>query len=289
MSRKTGPGRDPKRAVATAVAIGPSFWHNWLVTPRQPYFLSWLGRYLYSLGGQPMKIADGLYSMSQTKGGRVHAFLIAPPGDEGLILIDTLYNDDASVVLAELSAIGKTPKDIKTIALTHSHKSHLGGLATIATLSGAKVLAHEDEIPIIEGRRKAKPVGFKPPKPFNAEVYALQIGLNLGRGRHTPVSVNDRLKEGMKIGPLELLSVPGHTSGCIAFWWPERRALIAGDTVATWPVLDLGWPTFNLDPAAAKHSVGKMAELSTCDILGVGHGDPILKGGADVLKGLKLA
>lgn len=235
-----------------------------------------------------MKIADGLYCMSQTKGGQVRAYLVEDPSTGGLILIDTLYDDDAGVVLAELVAMGKTAKDIKTIALTHSHKSHLGGLATLAGLSGAPILAHEDEVLIIEGKQKAAPVGFKPPKPFNATVYALQIGLNLGFGKHKPVTVGSRLKEGMKLGPLELMAVPGHTSGCIAFWWAERRALIAGDTVATWPVLDLGWPTFNLDPVAAKRSVGKMAELSTCEILGVGHGDPILAGGADVLKQLKL-
>ena len=119
------------------------------------------------------------------------------------------------------------------------------------------------------------------------EQIALQVGLNLGFGKHKPVSVGSRLKEGMKLGPLELMAVPGHTSGCIAFWWAAQRALIAGDTVATWPVLDLGWPTFNLDPASARRSVGKMAELSTCEILGVGHGDPILVGGAQVLKELK--
>jgi glyoxylase-like metal-dependent hydrolase (beta-lactamase superfamily II) len=233
-----------------------------------------------------MKLTDGLYSMSQTRGGRVHAFLVEDPNG-GLILIDTLLDKDAAGVLAELAAIGKTPQDIKTIALTHSHKSHLGGLATIARLSGATILAHEDEIPIIEGRQKAKKVGFGLPKPFNAEVYALQVGLNLGLGKHVPATVNSTLKEGMRIGPLELMSVPGHTSGCMGFWWPEKRALIAGDTVATWPELDLGWPTFNLDPVAAKRSVGKMADLSTCEILCVGHGEPIQRGGADVLKELK--
>lgn len=140
---------------------------------------------------------------------------------------------------------------------------------------------------MIEGRRKAKPVGWKLPKPFNAEVYALQIGLNFGIGKHTPYPVHERLKEGMKIGPLDVISVPGHTPGCMAFWWPERRALIAGDTVASWPRLDIGWPTFNLDPVEAQRSVGKMAELSSCEILGVGHGEPIMQGAADVLKGLK--
>jgi hypothetical protein len=61
--------------------------------------------------------------------------------------------------------------------------------------------------------------------------------------------------------------------------------LIAGDTVATWPYLDIGWPTFNLDPAAAKHSVAKMAELIP-RVVCVGHGSPIIQGAHDVLKQL---
>jgi glyoxylase-like metal-dependent hydrolase (beta-lactamase superfamily II) len=231
-----------------------------------------------------MQIAPGLYSLSQTRGGRVHAFLIED-GDR-LTLVDTLYDDDAGVILSELSAIGRKATDIQYILLTHSHKSHLGGLATIAKASGAKVMAHEWEIPVIEGRRRASQVGYKLPRPFNAEVYALQVGLNIGLGRHTPLKVEERLSKGMKVGKLEIMEVPGHTPGCVAFWSPEDRFLIAGDTVATWPAIDIGWPTFNLDPAAAQTSVGKMSELNPA-VVCVGHGEPITEGAADVLRSLK--
>jgi glyoxylase-like metal-dependent hydrolase (beta-lactamase superfamily II) len=230
-----------------------------------------------------MKLTDGLYSMSTRKGGRVHAYLV-DDGD-GLTLIDTLYDDDAGLILEELSAIGRDPQDIKRICLTHSHKSHLGGLATIQRISGAPVLAHDWEVPIIEGRRKAEPVGFDRPKPFNLEVYGLQIALNLGFGKHTPATVHGTLKEGRKVGPLELLEAPGHTPGCVAFYWSERRVLIAGDTVATWPAVDVGWPSFNLDEQSALNSVAKMAELKP-EIVCCGHGEPITEGAVDVLKGL---
>lgn len=231
-----------------------------------------------------MLIAPGLHSLSQTRGGRVHAFLIED-GDR-LTLVDTLYDEDAGVILAELSAMGRKPTDIQYILLTHSHKSHLGGLASIAKASGAKVMAHEWEIPVIEGRRKAEKVGFKLPRPFNAEVYSLQIGLNIGLGKHTPVKIEERLSKGMRIGKLEILEVPGHTPGCVAFWIPKEKILIAGDTVATWPVLDLGWPTFNLDPVAAQASVGKLSELNP-EVVCVGHGEPITQGATDALRSLK--
>src|SRR5262245_44100441 len=118
-----------------------------------------------------MKIAPGNYSMGQRNGGRVHAFLL---GDgPGLTRHHTLYDGDTNVILGELASIGKRPTDIKRIILTHGHKSHVGGLAAIARSSGAPVYAHEMEIPIIEGRQKATPVGWR--KPANLEVGVLQF------------------------------------------------------------------------------------------------------------------
>ena len=80
-----------------------------------------------------MQIAPGLYSMSQWKGGHVHAYLVDDGGS--LTLIDTLFNTDASVVLDEIARAGKQITDLKHIIITHAHRSHVGGVATL--LSGA--------------------------------------------------------------------------------------------------------------------------------------------------------
>jgi glyoxylase-like metal-dependent hydrolase (beta-lactamase superfamily II) len=234
-----------------------------------------------------MKITDGLYSIGQHEGGRVHAFLVDSIEDGGMTLIDTGYDKDAGHILAELQLIGKTPADIKRIVLTHAHKSHVSGLAMMARLSNAVIYAHEDEIDIIEGRKKAAKVGWRIPKPFNLEVMGLQTALNLGIGSHEPYKVSQRIKDGDRLGPLECIGVPGHTPGSIALWWSARRVLFTGDTVSSWPVNpEISWPTFDLDHAQAQKSVGKMAELSTAQILCVGHGNPITYGAADTLKQL---
>jgi glyoxylase-like metal-dependent hydrolase (beta-lactamase superfamily II) len=249
-----------------------------------------------------MKIAEGLYSVAYTKGGRVHCFLVDT--GIGLILIDTGYTADAGPIIEEVKAMGQVRRNILAVVLTHAHKSHISGLAEISGWKNAPpewgrglkgldsegrplptvpVCAAESEIPIIEGRAKATPVGWRMPRPFNAEVMFLQAMLNWGIGSHTPVRVDQRLKEGDKVGPLEVLEVPGHTPGSLAMWWPERKALFAGDTVASWPALG-PWESFNLDPVAAKRSVAKMAELSSVQYLLVGHGEPITDGAHDILK-----
>ena len=223
-----------------------------------------------------MQIAPGVYSMGQDKGGHVHAYLL--DDGNGLTLLDTLYDDDANVVLAEIAHIGRTPSDLKRIILTHAHKSHVGGLAALKAASGATVCAHDWEVDIIAGRRKATPVSKVPRRPLS--VYKLQLGLALGLGRHTPCEVDHRLKDGDRIGPLEVVETPGHTPGCLSFWWPERRALFAGDVITTWPDLSAGWPGLTLDNDRNMRSVHQLDDFGNAEILGTGHGEPIVRDAA---------
>jgi glyoxylase-like metal-dependent hydrolase (beta-lactamase superfamily II) len=223
-----------------------------------------------------VQIAPGIHSMGQDKGGQVHAFLLND-GD-GLTLIDTLYDDDGEVVLAEIAQMGRQPSDLKHIILTHAHKSHLGGLASLQKASGAVVCSHEWEMDIIDGRREATRVSPVPRRPL--AVYKLQLGLALGLGRHKPCAVDRPLKAGDRIGPLEVVETPGHTPGSLSFWWPERRALFAGDVIATWPELAAGWPGLTLDNPRNLRSVQQLTDFGNAEILAVGHGEPIVRDAA---------
>ena len=229
-----------------------------------------------------MKIASGIYSMGQDEGGHVHAFLL--DDGNGLTLIDTMYDDDGRHVLAELGTIGRSPADVKHIILTHAHKSHVGGVAALKKASGARVYSHEWEVDIVAGRRKATPVSKIPRKPL--AVYKLQLGLALGLGRHVPCEVDHRLKAGDRVGSLEVVETPGHTPGSLSFWWPERRALFAGDVIATWPEFEAGWPGLTLDNDQNLRSVHQLTDFGSAEILCVGHGEPITGGAADRIKRL---
>jgi len=230
-----------------------------------------------------MKIAPGLHSMGGDKGGRVRAFLLDL--EDGLTLIDTLYDDDGKVVLDEIAAMGKQPGDLKRIVLTHAHKSHIGGVAALRKATGARVYSHEWESEIIAGRRKAKGIGIWPRKPL--AVYHLQLGLALGAGKHTPCEVDQHLKDGDRLGALEVVTTPGHTPGCLSFYWKEKRALIAGDIIATWPEVAAGWPGLTLDQAENERSIGKLGEARDAEILCVGHGEPLLSGANEVVRKLR--
>ncbi len=227
-----------------------------------------------------MEIAPGVYSMGQEEGGRVHAYLL--DDGAGLTLLDTLYDDDGRGVLAEIGRIGRTPAQLKTIILTHAHKSHLGGLAALKKASGATVCSHDWEVDVIAGRREATRVSPVPRRPL--QVYGLQLGLALGLGRHVPCEVDHRLKAGDHIGPLQVIETPGHTPGSLSFWWADRRALFAGDVIATWPEFAPGWPGLTLDNAQNLRSAHQFGDFSNAEVLGVGHGEPIAHDAAREIK-----
>jgi glyoxylase-like metal-dependent hydrolase (beta-lactamase superfamily II) len=229
-----------------------------------------------------MKIAPGVYSMGQEEGGHVHAYLLENGGK--LTLIDTLYDDDGRRVLAEIESIGCNPTDLKHIILSHAHKSHVGGLAALKAASGATVCSHEWEVDIIAGRRPATRVSPIPRKPF--QVYKLQLGLALGLGKHKPCEVDRRLKAGDHIGPLQVVETPGHTPGSLSFWWPERRALFAGDVITTWPDVTPGWPGLTLDNARNLRSVHDLTDFGNAEILCTGHGEPITQNAAATIRKL---
>ncbi len=226
-----------------------------------------------------MDVAPGIYSLGDARGGRVRGFIL--DDGHGLTIVDTLMAADAHLILDELARIGRAPSDIKHLIQTHAHRSHLGGLARLKELSGAPIYAHEWEADIISADRVAQPVSSRPYSPVRT--WPLQLALNLNLSKHPPVRIDETIHEGDRVGPLTVLYAPGHSPGHLAFYWPERRLLIAGDAVCTWPRFYLGWRGFLLNVRQHRQSVRRLAELDT-DILLVGHGDPLASGGAQRIR-----
>lgn len=230
-----------------------------------------------------MKLADGIHYVHQDMGGHVHAFLL--DDGNGITLIDALYDTEPNIILDEIKAMGRQRSDLKNIIATHAHRSHIGGMANLKELSKARVYAHEWEIGIVEGQRKSTRVSIWPKPPLKA--YYTQLGLALGVDGHKPCPVDQALKEADHVGPLTIVATPGHTPGCLSFYWPEKKALFVGDVVVTWPYVEAGWPGLTLDMKQNIASIGKLSDFGDIDIVGVGHGEPIAEGGIEVLKKLR--
>jgi glyoxylase-like metal-dependent hydrolase (beta-lactamase superfamily II) len=229
------------------------------------------------------QLAPGLWAIGQRKGGRVHAFLCEEEGGD-LTLVDTLYDTDGARVLRQIARIGREPADLKRIVITHGHRSHLGGVRALKEATGATVLAHPWEADIVAGERKAQRVSLVPKPPFRT-YFPFQFGSALGLGAHPACPVDEHVAGGDRVGPLEVVDSPGHSPGHLAFLWEDRRVLIAGDAVATWPGLMPGWSSFTLNERKHRDSLRRLAETEP-QVVGVGHGPPIVREGRERLRDL---
>jgi glyoxylase-like metal-dependent hydrolase (beta-lactamase superfamily II) len=157
-------------------------------------------------------------------------------------------------------------------------------LAALKQATGATVFAHERDADIIQGERIAQPVPLLPRRPFKSYI-PFQLGCALGLGAHPPCKVDRLVGDKDQVGPLQVLYAPGHSPGHLAFYWEDRKALFCGDAVVTWPELAPGWPAFTLNRKQHRDSLLRMARLD-CEILAVGHGDPIASRGTATIRAM---
>ena len=94
------------------------------------------------------QIMPGVHAFTGLLMGRVYALEDA----DGLTLIDAGLGLAAGKVLKQLQASGREASDVKRILITHAHPDHVGGLVKLQTATGAQVVAHSLERPVIEGQ-----------------------------------------------------------------------------------------------------------------------------------------
>jgi len=104
---------------------------------------------------------------------------------------------------------------IKYILLTHGHFDHIAGANELKVLSGAQVIAFEDEDELLK----------------SADMNLSLIGM----GKGVIINSDKLLKEGDFVdvgnGKLALIHTPGHTAGGVCYYDEENGILFSGDTL----------------------------------------------------------
>jgi hydroxyacylglutathione hydrolase len=164
--------------------------------------------------------------------------------------------DDPTALRLELASMGTRPGGI---LVTHTDVDHIGGVAALADGTGAEVWAPAGEL---EALRTGRPRGGFP-------VGAHDPAHTVGGGDEISVAGID----------FEVLDVPGHSPGHVAYWRESDRALILGDVLFGLNPLtglrQLREPPdfFTPDPAQNRESARKLAALEPA-LVCFGHGPP---------------
>ena len=220
--------------------------------------------------------------------GRVHAYLL--DDGQGLTLIDSLRDKNGKVIFDALKAIGRSPRDLRRIILTHAHPTHVNGAAAMQELSQAPVYGPVQEQEIFEGRRPSGHTTWVPKRPLR--LLPQQVLLNLQHALWNigsrpailnvrPVRIDHPIdSREQQIGPLVALHTPGHSPGSTSFYWPETATLFAGDIIVTWPVVEPGWKGLTENYAENLASLRWLAALFEqrgwpIRNIAAGHGAPI--------------
>jgi glyoxylase-like metal-dependent hydrolase (beta-lactamase superfamily II) len=101
-------------------------------------------------------------------------------------------------------------------------------------------------------------------------------------------SIDGELHIGELVGPFTVLSVDGKSPGAVALHWPERKLLVVGDACVGNPPGECALlPETVMDDAALlRRSLTRLVRTTDFDVLLVGDGAPILRGGRAALERL---
>ncbi len=147
---------------------------------------------------QPFRIVGNLYYVGTYE---LACYLITTT--QGNILINTGLAASVPLIKANVEALGFKFKDIKILLTMQAHYDHMGAMAAIKQLTGAKMMIDEKDLGVMEDGGSSD--------------YALG-----GNGStYVPVKANRLLHNGdtIKLGDIKLVMLhhPGHTKGSCSF------------------------------------------------------------------------
>jgi hydroxyacylglutathione hydrolase len=219
-----------------------------------------------------MLVRTNIYQISGRYGGGVFGANVFLLEGNDLTLVDTGFKGRAASILGAIKKLGYSPSDVARIIITHHHIDHVGSLAALKKATRARVIAHGEDAPYINGQL---------PQP------GLVVSSRLSRAVASlhwlwdcaPAEVDMLIDDGDEIpllGGIKVLHTPGHTPGSICLFLQKERLVIVGDLLSHGPALRLPAKKYTVDLTQEIDSISKLASLDF-DTICFGHGVPIMR------------
>jgi hydroxyacylglutathione hydrolase len=205
------------------------------------------------------RLADGLFQLSAFPPDAINTYLLED------VLVDAATRYSARGILRQLKGV-----PVVAHALTHAHPDHQGSSRRVCETLGIPFWVGEADADAAEDP------SLIPQRQANHIATRLFHRAFVGPG----YPVDRRLQEGDQVGGFQVLHVPGHSAGHIAFWREADRALVVGDVLTNMDQLTLRRglhepkPYLTPDPALNRQSARRLAELEPA-LVCFGHGAPL--------------
>jgi glyoxylase-like metal-dependent hydrolase (beta-lactamase superfamily II) len=221
------------------------------------------------------KIADGAWLLAL---GNANAVLLDHQGE--LTLVDAGFPDKEHVVLRALTQLGRKPRDLRHLVLTHGHPDHIGSAAAIVAATGARTYIHAADAMIAESGGPFRPMTAAP-----GVLHKTMFRLVWNPDERTrPIRIDQQVTSDEVLdiaGGLRAIHTPGHDAGHLAYLWRDDHLLIGGDVFMN--IIGLADPVGFEDEAEGRRSQRRLAHLQFEKAV-FGHGRPILSKASDKLR-----
>ena len=225
-------------------------------------------------------------NMEDTTLEGINVYLIK--GNDGYLLVDTGWNTDESFSTLHnyLVKIGVSFEDIKQILVTHVHPDHYGTAGRLKSLSGATIAMHHIEKEFIVPRYVSMEellhqtdrmlVDNGVPEREMVELRDATVGLEQFIVPTMPDIIlhdGDTITTG--VFTFRVVWTPGHSSGHICLYEPEKKLFISGDHI-----LPKITPNISVNPQSIENPLGRyiqsLLEIKKLDVELVlpGHDQP---------------
>lgn len=94
---------------------------------------------------EPFRVVGNVYYVGPSGIG---AYLIDT--EDGLILLDGAFEESVPIILNNIETLGFDAANIKLLITSHAHLDHVGGIAALKELTGAKLLVNARDVKLME-------------------------------------------------------------------------------------------------------------------------------------------